>query len=240
MYAFFQISLPILCQIIDHTWVTSIWKFANQAHLTVEVEHHWTPPLTRQHDAALMDVAMQLNFSSSQLAMLNTCRLHLQVITIRDVTNACGSTITRFIFKGDVDNQRSSNLSWPKVPCPPQHFWPLWEAFLHTLCHGTRLQTPLGNWLTRPHKQWHWYADDDNTVFYQSPDTGSWSRYLAQWQSGWRTRRGTFLYRAWARSDPPDVDLTPVSLTDRKVGSFTIERSPNSFPNILMIQPRNL
>jgi hypothetical protein len=127
---FFRLLYPSFAKIIDHMWVTSIWKFTHQAQLTIQVEHQWVPSLARQHDTALMDVALQLNFLTSQLVMINMCHLHLQALTISDVATASGTTITQSALKGEIDNQCASSLFWPKVPRPPPHFWPLWGGIL--------------------------------------------------------------------------------------------------------------
>jgi len=239
---FFKLPYPSFTKLIDHTWVTSIWKFTHQAQLTVEVEHQWVPSLARQQDAALMDVALQLNFSTPQLVMINMCCLHLQVLTISDVTTARGTDIIPSALKGEIDNQRDSSLFCPKVPPrPPPHFWPLWGAFLHALCHGTRLIKSLGSWQLKPHQQWRWYTGTHNIVYYRDPVTGLWSSYVAQQPSGRRTRAKTLIYQLGECSDPPDEEgLVPVSITYKREGFFTKENSANSFPHHLPAQPCNL
>jgi hypothetical protein len=68
---------------IDSTWFTSNGKFAHQAGVKIEIEKFWTLrlSLSRVHDAAIMDIAVQHDFLDKQLLFINTCMLYLQVIT---------------------------------------------------------------------------------------------------------------------------------------------------------------
>lgn len=139
---FFQLPYPSYAKWIDHTWVTSVWKFAHQAQLVLDVEDLWVPTLTCKKDAAIMDMAIKQNFSPQQLYMLNHCRLYLQVITISDVAMAKGTTILSTAYKGQKDPQCNSPLHWPTMPQPPQSYWTLWASYLGTLCNGISLQIP--------------------------------------------------------------------------------------------------
>jgi hypothetical protein len=114
-------------------------------------------------------------------------------------------------------------------------------AFLHALCHGTRLIKPLGSWQLRLHQQWRWYTGTDIIVYYRDPVTGLRSSYVAQQPSGRCTCNKTLIYRLGGRSDPPDEEaLVPVSITYKREGFLTREKSPNSFPHNLPAQPCNL
>jgi hypothetical protein len=55
---FFSLPYPVYAKWLDNTWVTSIWKFAHKAKLGINVEKQWLPWLAREHDAAIMDVAI--------------------------------------------------------------------------------------------------------------------------------------------------------------------------------------
>ncbi len=93
--------------LIDNTWIMDKWKFAHRAKLEIEIEGHWTPKLTWQHDCALMDLALTLHFDTYQLRCINTCRLYLKVITISDVTNARGDRVLSLF---------SSRPNWDSPP----------------------------------------------------------------------------------------------------------------------------
>jgi len=53
--------------LVDNYWLVSAWKHMSQIGITIDVEDVWTPTIPRQSDAALMDVALQYNFSSQEL-----------------------------------------------------------------------------------------------------------------------------------------------------------------------------
>lgn len=46
-----------------HSCITSIWQFTSSLKVTVDVKKHWCPPLPRQHDAMLMDLAISNHLS---------------------------------------------------------------------------------------------------------------------------------------------------------------------------------
>jgi hypothetical protein len=60
---FFSLPYPHYARWIDHNWLTSIWKHTLQLKMSVEVEHHWLPTVSRVNDVLLMDFFMTLNFS---------------------------------------------------------------------------------------------------------------------------------------------------------------------------------
>jgi hypothetical protein len=115
---FFKLSYPEYSKWIDSTWITDIWKITHQARLVIEVEDHWLPWLSRQHDVALMDFALSLNLNPHQLTCINTYRLHLQVTTLSDITTAAGDMIAPCILAGTRDAHCPSIFQWAVIPCP--------------------------------------------------------------------------------------------------------------------------
>jgi hypothetical protein len=107
---FFALPYPHYALWIHHNWLMAIWKHTVQLQMQVEVEHHWLPKLLREHDLMLMDFFMTLNFSPSQLQLINRCRLFLQVLTLSDITSADGRTILPNYIKGIQSQDRISTL----------------------------------------------------------------------------------------------------------------------------------
>jgi hypothetical protein len=56
----------------------------------VEVEDQQIPRLSWQHDAMLMDLAVQFNITLAKLHQINICRKYLQLLTIFDITAVDG------------------------------------------------------------------------------------------------------------------------------------------------------
>jgi hypothetical protein len=91
---FSQLSFPLYEKWIDQPfWLTFIWSFLHRAHASFDIEHMWVPSLARQNDVLLMDLAIQLNFTSSQLKQINLCRLYLQVLMLSDIATADGRKV---------------------------------------------------------------------------------------------------------------------------------------------------
>jgi len=107
----FTLPYPTYHKWIDHTWVTSIWKFTHQAKLTIDLENPWTPKLTRENDSALMNMALRYDYTAIQLYILNQCRLHLQVMTLSDIMDAAGRTLVLDVIEGRRHTQRESTFA---------------------------------------------------------------------------------------------------------------------------------
>jgi hypothetical protein len=69
------LSLPfqVYGKLVGDYWLVSIWKHMSQIGFSLDIESAWTPPLSRQSDAALMDLAVKYNFTTNQLKEINHC-----------------------------------------------------------------------------------------------------------------------------------------------------------------------
>jgi hypothetical protein len=95
--------------------------------MQVEVEHHWLPMLQRENDIMLMDFFMMLNFSPSQIKIINSCRLFLQVLTLSDITVEDGKSILPNCIQGLPSPDRISTLKWPTQLRPQIAAWKTME-----------------------------------------------------------------------------------------------------------------
>ena len=113
--------------IITHTW--KILQ-ANGLHLDTT---HEVPTLYRSHDSFLMrEIIRKTNYSKSKLKATNKCRLHLQVITVSNITEGNGLQVTADAFMVERDADRLSKWQWPIIPSPPKQSWDLWRGALET------------------------------------------------------------------------------------------------------------
>ena len=74
-------------------WLPLIHDFLHTIGGQIEVENLPATPLQREHDRFLMDIALDLYSKLTNLQHLNTCRLHLQVTLLSDITMADGKFI---------------------------------------------------------------------------------------------------------------------------------------------------
>ena len=67
-------------------WIPSIREFLHTISSRIEVENLPAIPLLCKHDGFLMDIALDLYSKPSDLQHLNTCRMHLQVTLLSNIT----------------------------------------------------------------------------------------------------------------------------------------------------------
>ena len=61
--------------------------------------------------------------SEIDLEKLNTCRLHLKIMLLSDITNNKGNCLIKGIIVGDKSHLNKSNLQWPNQPSPDKKTW---------------------------------------------------------------------------------------------------------------------
>jgi hypothetical protein len=175
----FQLSYSTYAKWIDSTWITDVWKYTNRVGITIELEKPWLPPLLRDGDIALMDLALTFDLDMHQLRCINYCRIYFQVITVGDIVTARGDQLIQTALLGEKDWQRVSTLQWPDIPRPPSTFWNIWLLFLQYFCRGNKLHTPLGHWVATPHYQWQWFRDSDGVVWEYDCTLQQWYQHTA-------------------------------------------------------------
>jgi hypothetical protein len=122
--------------------------------MQVEVEHHWLPRLMKERDVMLIDYFMTLNISHSQMQLLNSCRIFLQVLTLSNITSMDGRTILPNYIKGIPSQDRISALKWPTQLRPPASAWNLWRTVIAHFSTTGILSQVLGQWINIPHQRW--------------------------------------------------------------------------------------
>jgi hypothetical protein len=140
---FFQWPYPYFAKWIDHTWISSVWKYSHQIGISIELENTWLPTLYRKGDQSLMELLLSLHLHPSTISEINQCCLFLQVITISDITTADGNLILPEVLEGASIPYRSSVLSWPRQNCPHHNAWRKWNNFLQHIHRNGTLITPL-------------------------------------------------------------------------------------------------
>ena len=94
--------------------------------------------------------------------------MYLQASTIADITNAEGTHITEYSFRGrnsrTTENPRKSTHQWPRQPRPGPKSWKAWTTALRqklsTNRKNRKLRQPLGKWIVPQQKtrqEWNWY-----------------------------------------------------------------------------------
>ena len=106
------------------------------------------------------------NLSATTLEIVNECRLFLQAVTLADICDLEGTSVSWNAYHGIRADQFLHAYEWPRQPprLPPS-YWDTWRQVLdtHFLQGGeTRhLKQPLGKWRIDPSRHWKWYYDQD-------------------------------------------------------------------------------
>ena len=167
---------PPLPHLAPMKWIPSIRNILRSVRGPIEAENLPILSLQREHDQFIMDIALDLYSKPSDLQHLNTCRLHLQVTLLSDITTADGKFIRPEVLRFHRPLSNSTKDLYPYQPSPDSASRTLWRAFL--LCF-TRAPTysliqPLGCWLHPSHTQprkWQAYTDlHTGTVYLRKQD----------------------------------------------------------------------
>jgi hypothetical protein len=147
----------VLSHLQLHIGSSTIWWFTFKIKAVIDVEHFWLPKPPRRNDRAIMDLAMQKNFTAQQLKELNSCQIYMQVFWISDISSANGKHLLPSALKGERNSTRCSTLLWPYSDRPMQ--WSAWMTFIQHVSQGYNLLNPLGPWEQKPHQDWQWFYD---------------------------------------------------------------------------------
>ena len=80
--------------------------------------------------------------------IMNKCRKYLHAITLSDITNGYGNSISQNFIDGNRDPNRVSNFNWSPTTRPSLNEWLIWKQNLRSLfCtsdFNNTLKNPLG------------------------------------------------------------------------------------------------
>jgi hypothetical protein len=171
----FSLNYFLYERLLEQNWLTSIWAYTTTTAITLDIENQWLPQQARVGDVMILDHAIQLNFNTQQLRQINTCRLYLQVLTLSDIATANGKYLLPNILKGQCTTDRTSTLNWPSMSRPT--LWAAWKLYLNHVSSGTRLNSPLGPWITYPHQKWIWFYEPVEDIVYHQLNLHTWQKY---------------------------------------------------------------
>ena len=174
---------------LETKWITSLRSYLQEIEGTLELSDPQIPPLQRLGDVYLMDHALTMLTSPSEIRRFNYCRLYLGgPTTLADVTNANGTHIDASIYNGD-------RLQRSEIPCRTWHLvhqrkpdpasWAVWRKVLRsftTTPKGTtlKLQQPLGHWTVlslQQRRTWPFLLDRDRNILYARQADGTFTMH---------------------------------------------------------------
>ena len=185
------------------SWFRQLWESCHKHKIELRGPYA-TPKLVRTNDFCLMEAICNTRvYTKQQLCIINRCRIFLQAITMADITDSSGNTVTEEAYEGKIDPNRVSGMVWPNQQRPPPKAWELWKEAITTIWCQTgsrRLREPLGVWTKASHQDFKWEYDKMNHVLYFTDQYGSY-KYIP---SQTRTRRQRIFRRVRSVNKIPD------------------------------------
>jgi hypothetical protein len=167
-----HVSLPHL----ESKWFASLRRFLATIDATIQLDDPEIPPTQRENDEYIMDLIMNARcFSNAEIRKLNYCRLHLQVVTLADITKPNGAELDPNFLKGypSLMSAKSTLLSIYQDR-PSEREWILWRKanLIWSSPDGT-LVRPLGKWTRRvqDQRQSHFAYVHRKVLYVQEADT---------------------------------------------------------------------
>jgi hypothetical protein len=105
--------------IINKTWIYEIWDHLSKCQCYIIITDQWRTLPQRKIDNSTMKLAHDYLVVTVIRRMINICHIHLQVITIDDITNFKGNKITQLAYYGKHEPGFAS-LNWPNQQSPPK------------------------------------------------------------------------------------------------------------------------
>lgn len=142
-----DVSLPHL----QSKWIASLCSFLMSIRASIQLDDPCVPALQRKHDCYLMDIIIQTGrFKPAEVRKLNDCQLHLNAVTLADITKPNGIDLDPCLLAGQ-PSLYSGCTSWHTInqdrPSDSKE-WRLWQvANILWSDLQAKLHRPLGAWL---------------------------------------------------------------------------------------------
>lgn len=116
----FQLDYDKWVFLLTDCWLKSTWKFCLANNIRLQGPCY-LPPFQRERDACTMSSIIfeyGATFTKGEIATINRCRLHLQVLFLSDITTGEGDKVPTKAMNGIQDVYRKSSWIWPYQPRP--------------------------------------------------------------------------------------------------------------------------
>ena len=157
------------------------WEYASEVDLELRDGLPDTP-IARSNDQFIMEALAARNFSSTQLRMLNLCRLHLRIYLLSDLTTGVGTHLDEHLLHQRQPFDHHNDFQWPTAHSPNNQYWRFWiDSVTHcfTLNHTLypfKLQQALGPWHQgRIHA--HTFFSPSMEIIFQKTPQGTYQQF---------------------------------------------------------------
>jgi Reverse transcriptase (RNA-dependent DNA polymerase) len=207
--------------IVDSTWLTSLWEFLHSSNITLTKTKN--DILLFTNDGYIMN-QLCLQHRQKELQLLNHCRIYLQITNISDAITLDGMGFRNSIWKGTRLLMKQNQSQWPEQPNPSPQAWSLWrralQATFDTNANG-KFTHPMHITSLQPSPHWIWHYCESEQRLYQLHD----SEYII-WHKHLPTRRRSRRPKFFSGKDSTSVLPTTAQLcTIYRQGSLAVLES---------------
>jgi hypothetical protein len=215
----FAMNFDVWGPLAEETTLKATWRFAYEEKISI-----MTPkaefPLLREGDAMLMPILQQLA-TGAELRRLNKCRMYLQVLSLAEIVDQGGTTISDQAWEGNRGQCYRPDLKWPNQGKPNTNDWKIWREALAMMCKHVKgaatndakyrqLEVQLGPW--NQEQAWSWWFDaKSDTLFCSTEQIREYHRVAGRT----RQQASTFRAAAWVQSVPSTAEPAIVTKTNR-------------------------
>jgi hypothetical protein len=168
-------------------WFCNLWELLQMFKVTLRISNEYDIPLLRVNDKMMMDAIIETDiFTTSELMQIQRVRHYKKVSSVADIVLCDGMTVDPEMWN---TTPGESSRDFP-LQRPSQADFQVWKRAIGALVRNKdKLRRPLGDFISKPHKQDVWFINDSRThAFYRTP-TGRYQQYIKE-DSPYTTRFG--------------------------------------------------
>jgi hypothetical protein len=144
------VSIPY----ITDTWITSVRRFAGTHSIKIHITNTLRIRFNGPYDSCIMVPPFLQRYTVQQQVDINLVRLHLQVLTLADMSDPTSTDIAPWALDGITPPHFSPQESWPRQPTPTISQRRLWKRYISSnfLRYGSKWRVPLGPIILLKHR----------------------------------------------------------------------------------------
>ena len=190
-------------------WFDTLRQYLHQISGRLQLTDPWRPKRQRVHDTFIMENVLDTKrFTTTELEIINACRLYLQVSRVSDIATINGKRVLTKMLSGEYTQEDilefRTTYTWPHQERPNSVAWKLWtEALTSTICDESgKLHRTLGPWNATMESTWkYWISPTNDALFAKTPQG---------WKSHDITRHGLIKrFTTNSKNSEPPLDLYP-------------------------------
>jgi hypothetical protein len=204
----FEDTSTPLPQLSGERWIATLREFLHKSQISWIVPGISRCMLQREHDSYIMEFTR--NMKDVEIKRINRCRLYLGAVTVSDITEIDGKSITDWSFNLSEQGRDISEARWPVQTRPGPIHLRTWKNFLRSICvvDSLKLLRPLGRWISPTIRQrkgtTHFIDQSEKSMFFS--ESGRWFTCDHK-----RSRKYSTLTHNITETDQPDTStLLPV------------------------------